>query len=71
MGYRGQEYWSKFLFPPLDLSEPGWNSHLLSPAFQADSLPAELSRKSQRLYLHNVNFVCVICISLASCHNAG
>ena len=48
-----------------------WNPHLLSPAFQADSLQAELSRKSQRLHLHNVNFVCIICISLASYHNAG
>ena len=41
MGFSRQEYWSGWPFPsPGDLPDPG--NEPGSPAFQADSLPAEL-----------------------------
>ena len=41
MGFSRQEYWSGWPFPsPGDLPDPGNKPG--SPAFQADSLPAEL-----------------------------
>ena len=41
MGFSRQEYWSGWPFPsPGDLPDPGNEPE--SPAFQADSLPAEL-----------------------------
>ena len=44
LGFSRQEYWSGLLFPsPGDLSDPGIKP--VSPAFQADSLPAEPSGK--------------------------
>ena len=40
MGFSGQEYWSGVLFPsPGDLPDPGIKPG--SPAWQADTLPAE------------------------------
>ena len=44
MGFPRQEYWSRLPLPsPGDLSDPGIKP--VSPAFQADSLPAEPSGK--------------------------
>ena len=41
MGFSRQQYWSELPFPsPVDLPDPGIEPR--SPAFQADSLPAEL-----------------------------
>ena len=43
MGFSRQEYWSGFPFPPPeDLPDPGIEStSAVSPAWQADSLPAK------------------------------
>ena len=44
MKFPREEYWSGLLFPsPGDLPDPGIEP--ASPAFQADSLPAELTAK--------------------------
>ena len=44
MGFFKQEYWSRLSCPPGDLPDPGIEpSSLVSPALQADSLPAEPS----------------------------
>ena len=44
MGFSRQEYWNELpCLPPGDLLYPGME--LGSPAFQADSLPAELPQK--------------------------
>ena len=44
LGFPRQEYWSGLPFPsPADLLDPGIK--LVSPALQADSLPAEPSGK--------------------------
>ena len=44
MGFFKQEYWSRLSCPPGDLPDPGTEtSSLVSPALQADSLPAEPS----------------------------
>ena len=44
MGFSRQEYWSGLPYPsPGDLPKPGIKPR--SPAFQADSLPTELSGK--------------------------
>ena len=44
LGFSREEYWSGLLFPsPGDLPDPGIEP--ASPAFQADSLPAELTAK--------------------------
>ena len=47
MGLSRQEYWSGLPFPPLgDLPDPGIGPMSpVSPAFQENSLPAELSGK--------------------------
>ena len=47
MGFSSQEYWSGLPFPPPgDLSDPEIEpTSPVSPAMQADSLPAELSWK--------------------------
>jgi len=47
MGFFSQEYCSELLFPPSgDLSDPGIKlASPISPALQADSFPAEQSRK--------------------------
>ena len=48
MGFSRQEYWSGLPFPsPGDLPDPGIEPG--SPAWQADSLPAEPSGKHVRL----------------------
>ena len=47
MEFSRQEYWSELPFPsPPDLPDPGIEPR--SPAFQADSLPAELQGKPVR-----------------------
>ena len=48
MGFFSQEYWSGLPFPPpVDLPNPGIKPESsVSPALQADSLPAEPSGKS-------------------------
>ena len=46
MGFSRQEYWSGLPFPsPGDLPDPGIEAR--SPALQADSLPSELTGKTQ------------------------
>ena len=49
MGFPREEYWSGLPFPPPgDLSNPGIGPESpASPALQADSLPAELSGKTE------------------------
>ena len=51
MGFFRQEYWSGLPFlPPGDLPHPGIKPDSpVSPALQADSLPAEPSGKSSHL----------------------
>ena len=49
MGFFREEYWSGLPFPPLgNLLDPEIEpTSLMSPAFQADSLPSELLGKSK------------------------
>ena len=60
MGFSRQEYWSRLPFPsPGDLSDPGFESHLLH--WQVDSLPLSLLGSPRsfpyttQLYCYNVN----------------
>ena len=50
MGFSRQEYWSRLSFPsPEDLPNPGIErTSSVSPALQADSLPAKPLRKTTR-----------------------
>ena len=50
MEFPRQEYWSGLPFPPVDLSDPGIEpASPVSPALQADSLPAELLGKPHKV----------------------
>ena len=52
MGFSKQEYWAGLPCPPpRDLSDPGIEpASPVSPELQADSLPAEPSRKPEEKY---------------------
>ena len=51
MGFFRQEYWSGLPFPPSwDLPDPGIEPVSMSPALQADSLPAEPLGKPYNTY---------------------
>ena len=78
MGFSRQEYWSGLPFPPAaDLPNPGIKpTSPVSPALQADSLPAEpapsrsvlLSSKTRNVQL-NAEIICVKAVE--SCRGAG